>query len=103
MRDLADLVPLDLLDVLAVCGRPLVVGVLRRTVLPTGGPAVRRRPHPLAAAAVMAGISASVDQGGDRGPGGRAGRRPTSTGSLRLAEGWAGRWPAWAGDVGGSG
>jgi hypothetical protein len=60
MRDLGDLIPLDLLDVLAVSGdRWWAVGC-DGPCCPTDGQPYDIASHPLAAAAVMAGISATT-------------------------------------------
>ena len=60
MRDLADLVPLDLVDCARGVGRALVVRLLRRNkCCPPEGRPYDVASHPLAAAAVLAGISAT--------------------------------------------
>ena len=59
MRDLADLVPLDLVDVLAVSGERWWSVCCDGTCCPPEGRPYDVASHPLAAAAVMAGISAT--------------------------------------------
>jgi len=88
MRDLADLVPLDLLDVLAVCEDRWWSVCCGGPCCPPEGRPYDITSHPLAAAAVVAGISASSTReeiaGLTEGPAAADVDRLT-----RLAEGWA--------------
>lgn len=60
MRDLADLIPLDLVDVLAVSGDSWWSVCCEGECCPAEGRPYDISSHPLAAAAVMAGISATA-------------------------------------------
>ena len=90
MRDLAGLVPLDLLDVLAVCGDRWWSVCCDGPCCPAEGRPYDITSHPLAAAAVVAGISASSTR--EEIAGLTAGPAATEVDRLtRLAEVWDGR------------